>query len=298
MNKSSYLDLSEVRDFIKWLSTLLNSDMSESFVHGYSIEPRGRSSLRKQWQCSSIYNAFEQYEWGFSFEDCDTGEKKKGSSYSESEAALNDLHEKLIAAVKSSDNNSCFNVCSMILKWGRVLGSENRGNEKILREMREYLASYLQMVKVFFEGECELSPRYQIKLENGVTDIVMNAGFTKIYSLLCDEFIIYDGRVGAALGCLVVHFLNSPLGERYTDIPAGLDFYYGNAKNPKVNRNPSVGNYQFKALSASCPVHIRNNLKANWIISALNLKGSKGFSSSKAPSRSFESALFMIGYRV
>ena len=298
MNKSSYLALSEVKDFIEWLSALLNSDIPESFVHGYLIEPRGRASSRKQWRCSTIYNAFEQSEWRFSFKDCYTGENKQGSSYSESEAELNYLREKLIAAVKSGDNNSCFNVCSMILKWGGVLGSRNRGNEKILHEMREYLASYLKKVKVFFEGKCELSSRYQIKLEIGKVDIVMNAGFTKIYSLLCDEFIIYDGRVGAALGCLVVSFLNSPMGERCKAIPAGLDFYYGNAKNPKVNRNPSVGNYQFKALSTSYPVHIRNNLKANWIISALNLKDSKGFSSSILPTRSFESALFMIGYRV
>ena len=32
---------------------------------------------------------------------------------------------------------------------------------------------------------------------------LMNAGFTKVYSLLLDDFPIYDGRVGAALGYLV-----------------------------------------------------------------------------------------------
>ena len=31
----------------------------------------------------------------------------------------------------------------------------------------------------------------------------MNSGFTKIYSLYIDDFIIYDSRVGAALGFLV-----------------------------------------------------------------------------------------------
>ena len=34
----------------------------------------------------------------------------------------------------------------------------------------------------------------------------MNAGFIKIYSLLCDYCLIYDGRVGAALGLLTRQF--------------------------------------------------------------------------------------------
>ena len=34
----------------------------------------------------------------------------------------------------------------------------------------------------------------------------MNAGFVKIYSVLLDSCVIYDGRVGAALGLLVRQF--------------------------------------------------------------------------------------------
>ena len=34
----------------------------------------------------------------------------------------------------------------------------------------------------------------------------MNAGFEKIYSVLLDGCVIYDGRVGAALGLLARQF--------------------------------------------------------------------------------------------
>lgn len=298
MNKSTYLELPEVKDFVEWLSVTLNSDAPEPFSHSYDVEPRGRSNSKKKWRCNSIYNAFEQYEWRFSYQDSDTGKKIKGSTYSESEAALNDLQKRLIFAVASGDNDSCFNVCSMILKWGGVLGSEKKGNKKILLEMRDNLACYLAKARDYFNGDSELVSRYQVVLGSGKTNLVMNAGFTKIYSLLCNEFIIYDGRVGAALGRLVVGFMQSQSEKKYTEIPDGLDFYYGNAKNNKVNRNPSVGSYKFKGLSASSPVHIRNNLKANWIVGALSLENSNGFSKQSAPTRAFEAALFMIGYRV
>lgn len=263
-------------------------------MHSYSIEPRGRSKAIKKWRCSSLFHAFQQYEWRFSYEDLYSGKSIKGSSYAQSEAALNDLQEKLKNAVESGDNNACFKACEMILKWGGVLGSEAKGNKKILLEMREYLANYLKKAQYYFNGDCTLSPSYQLDLAHGSTNLVMNAGFTKIYSLLCEDFIIYDGRVGAALGRLVTKHLNT----NYNEVPEGLKFHYGNAKNIKVNRNPSVGSHKFMALSTSSPVHIRNNLKANWIISALNIKEAKGFSEQKNPFRAFEAALFMIGYRM
>lgn len=298
MNQSEYLNLPEVKGFVEWLSVILNSDLPESFVHSYDIESRGRSKSSTQWKCKSIYHAFQQYEWRFSYEDCYTGKTMKGSSYSESEAALNDLEKKLKDAVDDGDNDACFKVCVMILKWGGVLGSENKGNKKKLIEMREYLADYLKKARDYFNGKCTLSPRYQLDLDRGRTNVVMNAGFTKIYSLLCNDFIIYDGRVGAALGRLVVDYCNSLSSKNFKEVPKGLNFYYGNAKNKKVNRNPSVDGYKFKMLSSSSPVHIRNNLKANWIVGALRLENSNGFSEQKVPSRSFESALFMIGYRM
>lgn len=287
MNRSTYLELPEVKEFVAWLSEVINDKSSKSFEHSYKSERNG------QWHCDSLFNAFEKYDWKFSYLDLYTGEDVKGVTYIESENALTDLHRRLIKAVKEGDNDACFKTCSMILKWGGVLGR----NRNTLQGMQEYLASYLFKVQEYFNGNCELSSRYLVKLNRGNTDIKMNSGFTKIYSLLCKNFIIYDSRVGAALGKLVVDFLASQ-NSKYRTVPSGLDFYYGIARNSNVNRNPSTERYKLKALRASSPVHIRNNIKANWIVSALDLSNALGFSKQTNPIRSFEAALFMVGYRV
>lgn len=303
MNKRTYLEKAEVKSFIKWLSEGVNRCSSDFFLHTYEIEPRGKSTLRRQWECHGIFHAFERYEWAFTYEDCE-GNTIKGSSYSDSATALNNLKKKLMSAVEKGDNEACYKVCVMILKWGGVLGSDHKGNKKKLLKMRSYLASYLSKVQEYFNGDCELLSRYSLDLRGlGVglersVDVEMNAGFTKIYSLLCKNFIIYDGRVGAALGHLVVQFLRSTSELDCREVPNSLSFYYGKAKNNKVNRNPSDGNYIFKSLSTSSSIHIRNNLKANWILGELFLGKIKGFSEQENPLRSFEAALFMIGYRI
>lgn len=298
MDQTAYLGLQEVRGFIEWLRSVLSSDSPDAFVHNYVIEQRYKSNPKLQWRCTSLFDAFKQYTWQFSFKDRDSGRIVRGASYSESEAALNDLMRKLTRAIDAGDNNACFNACAMILDWGGVLGSKNWGNQKRLLDMQTYLASYLKSAKEYFEGDCELKRSYGLELKRGREELVMNAGFTKIYSLLCRDFIIYDGRVGAAFALLVGSYLHAQSESGIKDVPESLGFYYGNAKNPNINRNPSVGRFRFRALSTSSAVHIRNNLKANWIVGALNLEESKGFSIQNNPVRAFEAALFMIGYRI
>ena len=65
----------------------------------------------------------------------------------------------------------------------------------------------------------------------------------KIYSLLCDDCVIYDGRVGAALGLLTRQFCEA---TGHTEVPSALEFAFGtpkearNTKNTKM-RDPSHG---------------------------------------------------------
>ena len=64
-----------------------------------------------------------------------------------------------------------------------------------------------------------------------------------IYTALLDYCVIYDSRVGAALGLLARQFC---IETKRADLPPGLAFAYGspkeaqNPRNPKV-RNPSTG---------------------------------------------------------
>ncbi len=67
-------------------------------------------------------------------------------------------------------------------------------NDKKLFDMNDKLCMYYKLAMKILDV---LSP----KLGDNYS-IIMNSGFTKIYSLLIDIYIIYDGRVGAALGLL------------------------------------------------------------------------------------------------
>ena len=67
--------------------------------------------------------------------------------------------------------------------------------------------------------------------------IIMNSGFTKIYSLYINDFIIYDSRVGAALCYLVKLYC---IEQKQGGVPSSLKFAYGDARNPEVNRNPNL----------------------------------------------------------
>lgn len=185
----------------------------------------------------------------------------------------------------------------MVLDWGGVLGSSKKGNKQKLESLDGTLAGYLAETKLLFDShEVQLGNKYLVSTEGKSLSVVMNAGFTKIYSILCEEFIIYDGRVGAALGLLVRQFLERDDASR--SLPEPLAFHYGRAKNNKVNRNPSNDIFKFPGLGSTYPAHIRSNLKANWILQDLCRQGAGTFSALKDPLRGIEAALFMIGYRV
>jgi hypothetical protein len=297
MNRYEYLALPDVSNFVSWLMAVISGSDKNLFNHSYLMESRGKPQTKKHWSCNSLYDAFLKYEWSFSYTDFLSGEIVKGKTFIQSEITLAGLRQNLRDAVQENNDDLCFEVCCMILKWGGVLGSETYGNKKSLLQLKPQLAQYLTTVRTFFAGDALLAKDYKV-LVGGVSEpIRMNAGYTKIYSLLCDDFVIYDGRVGAAL-CLLVRLYLEFAGQHHRQIPDGLNFSFGHAKNPKVNRNPSTTKYQFHALRNQPAIHIRNNLMANWLIGDLSLQDKGPFSKHSDPYRAFEAALFMIGYKI
>jgi hypothetical protein len=130
-----------------------------------------------------------------------------------------------------------------------------------------------------------------------------NAGMSKVYSLICQKFVIYDSRVAAALGWAVTRFCEA---HAITQIPAELAFPWAPARqsatHPSANRrNPSTNTLQFPQIRRSSD-HAQWNLKASWLLEAVlehpNAENSL-FMASKPLGhglRALEAALFMIGY--
>jgi len=287
ISKGVFLNDDAVRGFIEYLVKLINGK-ENCFYHSY----RNRKT-KGEWSCNSLQDAFKQYDW-------------KGKSYLETKGLLDGFKGELRKAFNSNNNKAFKVVCRNILKWGGVLPQNTTwldNHDTIL-------------VDSFSESKEMLTDQEELKLDKAdwnekgrrnTSKFRMNAGYTKIYSLLCDDFIIYDSRVAAALGKLVVNFLNENKNENFTELKKKLAFKVMPAKegencnSPKI-RKPISQHIKFTGINNSGFSHAEWNVKANWILAAAvekaveNSKMSWGGDNKQDKLRALEAALFMIGY--
>jgi len=283
LKKQDYINSQHVTSFIEWLTPIL--DTPNSFNHNYFLKKQ-----KRDWKCDSIFCAYVNYAWQFNYTDECNG-IIKGLNFNECEEVLHSLSTKLKNGVVQRNNDICKEVSRQILEWG---GVTNRNIDKI-ENMGPDWCVYLSETKEQLERNLDSNEYYK-------SDIIMNSGFTKIYSLLVDDFLIYDGRLGAALGLLVRGFCEQ---KRLDAIPEELHFNWGAGRESIINskeksrRNPSSDKYEFKSLH-SPKVHLENNIRANWIVQEILCNTKSKFSDLEETKRmrAFESALFMIGYHV
>ncbi len=201
MQRAHYLNAPEVVEFIHWLWPKL--DKEGSFIHQYIDR---RSS--RLWRCVSIFDAFTQYRWNFSFRDRD-GWQYTGSTFAESANALASLRNQLRIALQLGDVSLLSDASRMVFEWGGV----RKGN------IPWAAAQGANLVATYRAGKDVLNP------ESADDSLPFasrfNSGMTKIYSLLVDDFIIYDSRVGAALGLFVVSYCQA---QGLSTIPPSLRF--------------------------------------------------------------------------
>ena len=286
MNKQDYIKSKPVQSFVEWIAPML--DTPDSFNHKYFLKKQ-----KRDWECDSIFCAYENYSWQFKYTD-EFQKEIKGTSFCECEEVLHSLSVKLRNGVTQGNNNICKEVSRQILQWG---GVTNRNIDKIenIENMGQEWFLYLLQTKEQFERNLDSNEYFR-------SEIIMNSGFTKIYSLLVDDFLIYDGRLGAALGLLARGYCE---GKKLETIPEELHFCWGAGRESIINskeksrRNPSSDKYRFGSLY-SPKVHLENNIRANWIVQEVlcNTKSKFNCLEESKKMRAFESALFMIGYHV
>ena len=267
MDKSTYLQLSRVQDFIDWLSNRLDTpDLAHRYLN---------RSTRIDWHCDSLFDAFSKYSWP----------TENGSDFGGNANHLISLQNRLEAALKSNNDSGCCEAAIDVMKWGGVVP----GNVRWLG------ANQVGLVQLLKNTQCALNIGDYDAAPLNDESLRFNSGMTKVYSLLCDNFVIYDSRVAAALGWIVVCFLKGK-----GPVPPGLKFPWAPAKeikgqrNPK-RRNPSEGNLLFPRLQAGRN-HAEWNLKASWLLEEVLAKSKSNFNNQKNPLRALEAALFMIGY--
>lgn len=280
MNKELYLNSLDVGGFISWILPRISGEIQ--FNHEYY-----NNRSKQVWACKSLYNAYENYEWDFT---CilPSGKYEKGHTFNQSQNLLENLTLGMKSALSDKNTNNLLLYSRSVLQWGGVL----RSNYNKLENMEGRVIPYFECVIERLNPNC-------VDTTDNFDTIYMNSGFTKLYSLLIDDFVIYDSRVGAALGFLVRKFLED---ENIKDIPDELCFSYGKSRPTKSDtgvinkRNPSSSTYRFTQLGANNNKHIKNNIYANWLLSEIAKRSKFQFETN--PIRALESSLFMIGYQV
>jgi len=277
MNRETYLSQPHVGEFVKWLERRLDS--SSSFPHEYVVRKTGEA-----WQCESLYDAYTKYRWKFSCRHPVTREHVSGQHFEETAGVFRTFQTVLRSALCEGDNDLCRVACLGILEWGGVL----LGNGDYITRQKESLVTSLSTAAKHLQVDSYV-------LGTGPT-VRITSGFSKIYSLLLDDFIIYDSRVAAALCLMITQYCEENL---LPVVPKPLQFRIGPSRTA-ANRNPNRGNYIFKALTyGGNDQYLDNNMRANWLLKAAVAGTDSEFSrSGHEPLLALQAAMFMIGYDV
>ncbi len=236
------------------------------------------------WHCKSFLDASRNFSWD--------------------ENELWPLAAALQSAMHRGDQSLTAVVAFQILKWG---GLDGPRKNPATRDWIMKNATSNRLIKKIIDATLLLSPYSNEPLSdfNG-EDLMVDSGLTKIYAAVAmhlssdtqpkQDVLIYDGRVGSALGLLARNWL-STTNEKKT--PPRYAFPWSGDEEEGSNnarRNPSGEKFKFPRLHNGPARQERRadmtRFAAKCLQEALHVRG---------PSRKFldaEKALFMIGYDV
>jgi hypothetical protein len=296
--KTEYLADPAVRGFIDYLRALMRG---KNFYHGYEI---GES---RRWECHSLQDALAQYDFN-------------NTGFSKNQKKLQWIEQHLREAYYNNKDEPFYTWCLRTLIWGG--GTARNANADWLDCKLKGNEKGNELVRAFRRGVQALGgdkPQFDAFDDNRDTSLRMNSGFSKIYALLRDDFVIYDGRVGAALGLLVTRFL----AGNQLSLTSNLAFAWGGEDwKPNSKRDPSSELFIFPRLGKGYRIrkereylanmgwngkyngrtkqsfHAEMNVRANWILGEVvhDIPFGNGQNpTQKERLRGLEAALFMIG---
>lgn len=271
-------------------SRFLASRWVGDFPHMYRITKHGAWLSWRQsrycsdptiWFCSSLKEACEHYSWP-------GGEQ------------FLSLSERLRSAINAEDCKRAAELCVEIFTWGGVGRDRNGAPDRSrawVDDARQdgSLCEKLKTANTSLCGE-----KSSLDAFDGVR-FLMNSAMTKVYAAVDpDQLIIYDGRVGAALGLLARDYLYE--ANVSGGVPDELAFGWGAsrvrlAEGIKSERDPGDERYRFPRLFGSK----RDSRHAQMMQDASRLlrRVVSSFDSNGGPTLGeLERALFMVGYDV
>jgi len=263
----------QIREFCRFLA----HEWRGSRYHSYAVPSKGRSSawsrtIDGRWSAFGLADAASKYAWG-------------GKNFSENKVELDRLAADLQSAIQRDSNNDVCEIMKAIMHWG---GVDNKHRQK---GTFEWIERNADEISVKLSNAVDLIKDEQASLEpfDGV-NLIMNSTMTKIVSLADPEqkLVIYDGRIGGALGFFVARFTEELEIHQY-DVAEQLLF----AVDREAKRTPKTKRIHFPALFGKA----RDRCHASMVRSASQLIWQVAKECQSSP-REIEAALFMWGYKV
>ncbi len=245
--------------------------------HSYTVPSRGKSrgwshKVGGKWSAAGLADAVSKYAW-------------RGKNFTETKAELDRLAADLQSAIQRGSNSDVCTILPAIMHWGGVDNNfrQKRTFEWIERNANEISAKLSNAVDLIKDKQASLDSF------DGV-NLTMNSTMTKIISLADPEqrLVIYDGRVGGALGYFVARFSEEREIHQY-DLAEQLLF----AVDREAKRRPETNRIHFPALFGKA----RDCCHASMVRWASLLIWQVAKECEVSP-REIEAALFMWGYNV
>jgi hypothetical protein len=219
-------------------------------------------------EVDSFKKALQNYYWPYKInESLPVGFDYFGNSYESSAKILNLASERL------SSEKDFIKGATIVLEWGGVV---NKNLKRIESLTFFEFKNEVRSAQMLWEGFCN----DELKLGSGIIDFHINSGFSKIYSLMLDNFIIYDSRTAAALTAIIYEVIGDKPKEWTLKVPS-----------PRVHIEKRVLSRFGKVNTTK--QYWESNIIANIIVKEVCMKlNSKGANVSM---RQVEAALFMLG---
>jgi len=307
LNRTTYLGGPFVRRFVRYLTQVITGTTPINFTVGFTtrklwrgfqnefpgyLDTRSSGSSLHVVRAETLEQLFQMYWW-------------KNRDYGENKLALDAVCAAIKIAIDGEDGPSqrklAEDASHEVMKWGFGEGRRPyKANMEWARRQGEELPSVLRVGREALSGDNPDIGAFGTGADSRTCMPKMNAGWTKYYALALPRHIIYDGRVGAALGFLVRRYLESlPLQVQPTAVPGELGFLWASGDGEGKLRDPSAGRYKFDKLSHApkeSKTWARINIQANWILSEACEKAKATWCSGPEGLRKLEAALFMLGY--
>lgn len=273
MNRSAYCQDPHVRAFCDWVAPLVAGE--RPLRHCWKSPKWGA------WACESVFDAYRGFKWHFSVMLPGASQRKRGESFEDNAATLDELSRLLKESASREDAGQFLSAAMSVMDWGGVRSNWPR----LCRLGEAALPNLVAAARQLEPGQAD----------TGQLDAVadMNAGFSKVYSLLLDGFPIYDSRVACAVSFLVRSYCQESGLE---NVPPQLAFSLPPSRRP-ARRDPSVGLLLFHGLRRDQKrKYAVSNLMTAWLLGLLVNLGPFGELPIERRLLALQSALFMMGY--